>query len=144
MKTILIDQKGATLIEFALILPVLILLLFGIIEFGIIMFDKAMLTSAVREGARSGVVYRWPPPRLEKPEIEDVVLNYCKKHLISFAASSESPYVSFPDEDGTGSDYISPPCEQGRYIAVKADYEYNFIFFPGGVSLNSQAAMRCE
>jgi len=43
-------------VEFALLLPLLVLLLFGIIEFGIVMNDYQSLRTGVREGARQGVV----------------------------------------------------------------------------------------
>lgn len=50
------DEQGQALLEFALVLPILLLLVFGIIEFGIIFFDNLVITQAAREGARVGVV----------------------------------------------------------------------------------------
>ena len=52
-------EEGASAIEFALVLPLLLVLVFGIIEFSILFYDKAMLTNASREGARVGIVYRY-------------------------------------------------------------------------------------
>jgi len=43
---------GVASIEFALILPVLLLLVFGVISFGLLMHDMSVATNAVREGAR--------------------------------------------------------------------------------------------
>ena len=51
-------QEGASAVEFAIILPLLLILVFGIIEFSILFYDKAMITNASREGARVGIVYR--------------------------------------------------------------------------------------
>lgn len=45
-------QEGVAAIEFAFVLPVLLLLLFGIINFGLLMYDLSVVTNAVREGAR--------------------------------------------------------------------------------------------
>ena len=45
-------QKGAVAVEFALILPILALLLLGIIEVGSIVRDYQVLKNAAREGAR--------------------------------------------------------------------------------------------
>lgn len=45
-------EKGQSLVEFALVLPVLMLILLGIIEFGWLLNAKITLTSAAREGAR--------------------------------------------------------------------------------------------
>lgn len=49
-------DSGQAVLELALILPVLLLLLFGIIEFGIIFHSNLVLNQAAREGARLGVV----------------------------------------------------------------------------------------
>jgi Flp pilus assembly protein TadG len=50
------DERGAAAVEFALVLPVIILLLFGIIEFGRAWNVKQVLTDAAREGARVAAV----------------------------------------------------------------------------------------
>jgi len=50
------DESGATLVEFALILPVLALLVFGVIEFGYNFNNYIAVRQGVREGARQGVV----------------------------------------------------------------------------------------
>jgi Flp pilus assembly protein TadG len=45
-------ERGAAALEFALVLPILVMLVFGIIEFGRGYHAKVELTGAVREGAR--------------------------------------------------------------------------------------------
>lgn len=45
-------DEGAALVEFAFVLPVLVLFMFGIIQFGLAYDRKQNLNSAVREGAR--------------------------------------------------------------------------------------------
>jgi Flp pilus assembly protein TadG len=47
--------------EFALVLPLLVVLLFGIIQFGITFNNYISLTDAVRAGARKGAVSRHQP-----------------------------------------------------------------------------------
>ena len=49
--------RAQDLIEFALIFPVLMLLLFGIIDFGRIFHVLIAISNAAREGARYGVIY---------------------------------------------------------------------------------------
>lgn len=46
------DERGATAVEFAVVLPLLMLLLFGIIEFGMTFWRAQSLEAAAREGAR--------------------------------------------------------------------------------------------
>jgi Flp pilus assembly protein TadG len=50
------SERGAAMIEFALLLPMLIMLVFGIITFGRAYFAKVELASAVREGARAAAL----------------------------------------------------------------------------------------
>lgn len=45
-------DRGATAVEFALLLPILLLLAFGIIDFGRALNAQITLTQAAREGAR--------------------------------------------------------------------------------------------
>lgn len=48
------DDRGATLIELALILPLLALLAFGTLEFGLAWRDSLTISNALRSGARVG------------------------------------------------------------------------------------------
>jgi Flp pilus assembly protein TadG len=50
------EQSGASAVEFALVSPVLIMLVFGIMAFGILLAQKLALGNAAREAARFGVV----------------------------------------------------------------------------------------
>ena len=63
----LFEQKGVAALEFAIILPVLLLLTCGIIEFSVALYDKAMITNASREGARAGIVYAFDPNNAGAP-----------------------------------------------------------------------------
>lgn len=49
-------EKGQAMVEFALILPLLILLLCGIIDFGWIFGNQLILNNAVREAARNSAI----------------------------------------------------------------------------------------
>ena len=50
-------DKGQTLVEFALLLPLLLLLLVGIAEFTIAVLSYNTLADAARQGARYGIVH---------------------------------------------------------------------------------------
>lgn len=52
------DERGQSLVEFALVLPVLCLLIFGILEFGVAFNNYLTLTDSVRVGARKAAVSR--------------------------------------------------------------------------------------
>ncbi len=54
------EERGAAIVEFAIIFPVLIILLFGMIDFGRAFFLRNNLVAAAREGARFGSVMSDP------------------------------------------------------------------------------------
>jgi Flp pilus assembly protein TadG len=51
-------EEGQALVEFALVAPLLFLILFGIVQFGIAFKHSIALTDAVRAGARKATVSR--------------------------------------------------------------------------------------
>jgi Flp pilus assembly protein TadG len=132
------NQRGATAVEFAIVFPLLILLLFGIIEFSVILYDKAMITNASREGARAGIVSQLV--RVSDTQIQGVVDNYCRLYLISFR-SGAAPVTTVTR---TGSTF-------GSELSVTVTYTYSFLALPqfvtglvGPMNLTARTVMRME
>ncbi|MHB8376312.1 MAG: TadE family protein [Dehalococcoidia bacterium] len=50
------SQRGQSLVEFALVMPVLLILVLGIMEFGFAITDQISVTNAARDGARAGAL----------------------------------------------------------------------------------------
>ena len=61
--------KGQELLEYALVLPLLLLLVVGIVDFGLVFFAYNSIANAAREGARAGVV-----PSATEDDIIDAVI----------------------------------------------------------------------
>ncbi|MCH4565157.1 pilus assembly protein [Halomonas sp. EGI 63088] len=117
-------QKGAEVVEFALTAVLLFILLFGIIEFSVALYDKAVVTNASREGARTGILFR-PDPRdiaAEDDAIEQAVRDYAEQYLISLGGPAEMTI------DITRSDASMSP---GSEVVVTVDYPYQFLLLPG-------------
>lgn len=57
LKKFVKNQRGQTLVELALIIPILILVLMATLEFGRIFFTYLTVTHASREAARATVIY---------------------------------------------------------------------------------------
>lgn len=125
-------QSGTSAVEFALLLPILVLLVFGIIEFGLLLYDQAVITNASREGARAGIIQQ--PSRVTCSEIQTVVTNYSSSYLINFGGAD----VNF---SATGC-----PCPGfGSNLAVTVTYPYNFLALPlANMNLRARAVMKCE
>lgn len=51
-----IYRRGAAVVEFAIVAPVLLLLVFGMIEYGRLVMVQQVITNATREGARRAVL----------------------------------------------------------------------------------------
>ena len=135
----MIAQTGSNLIEFALVLPLLLTLVFGIIDFSLALYDKAVITNAAREGARAGVVFRSPQPTDDQIAI-DAATNYCSTYLVSFGASSLSiPPPLFVNLD------TDPERTSGDTLTVVVNYTYSFLI-PGlgTMNLSASSTMRFE
>jgi Flp pilus assembly protein TadG len=52
----LADENGQAMVEFALVLPILLIVLLGIVDFGRAWNARQVITDAAREGARVTVV----------------------------------------------------------------------------------------
>ena len=86
--------NGQSVLEFALVLPLLLLLTFGVIEFGFFVYNQQIITNAAREGARAGIVAT--QPRVcdtivrsgGNSSIEWVVQQYCSTYLITFGTQN--------------------------------------------------------
>lgn len=63
------NEKGASAVEFALILPILIMLVFGIFQFGIAYNNYITITHAAREGARRAAV------DLNNPLLKQIIID---------------------------------------------------------------------
>ncbi len=76
------SRSGQSAVEFALVLPLIMLVIFGAVELGVATYDKAVLTNASREGARAGIVAM--TPRLTDAQIQSVVTTYAQNNMITF------------------------------------------------------------
>jgi Flp pilus assembly protein TadG len=50
------DQRGAVLVEMALVLPILLFLFVGVVDYGLILREYQILQNAAREGARLSIL----------------------------------------------------------------------------------------
>ena len=124
-------QHGAAAVEFAIILPFLVLLVYGTIEFGLLLYNQQVLTNASREGARAAIVGKCAD-RLSNSAISQIVNKYCTytdttgqtvKRLITFNAANNPPSVSVvPGSRGCGSGVGA-----GQDITVSVTYVYDFL-----------------
>jgi hypothetical protein len=80
------NRRGAAVVEFAFVAPLLFMLIFGIIEFGRLLMVQQILTNASREGARRAVL-----EQATASEVESVVTTYMSSSSVSGASVTVSP-----------------------------------------------------
>ncbi|AOY58764.1 TadE/TadG family type IV pilus assembly protein [Desulfococcus multivorans] len=125
------NQNGAAVLEFLIVLPILLLFLFGGIEFGAIFYNKQVLTNASREGARAGITREYTLDGIKheytEADIEGIVKNYWlneekKSFLLGFSPidPEDIEVTVIPEEfTATGNEYLT--------VGVKIK-DYNLIF----------------
>lgn len=126
---ILSGERGASAVEFAIILPILIMLIFGIIQFGIAFNKYIAVTHAVREGVRLAAVGLYEDPDFD---FEQAVRDS--------APTIEIDTITVENPEG---------LEIGNPVVVTVTVEIFFIDIPmagrwGPIQLTGQATMRRE
>lgn len=107
------DDRGQALVEFALIMPFLLLFLVGIVEFGRAWNQHQVITDAAREGARKAVVF-------DAAVTVDTVESTIKRAL---AAAGINPAGATITGQGTWL------LESNKNATVSISLPYRFIFF---------------
>jgi Flp pilus assembly protein TadG len=120
------DEHGGSLVEFAIVMPLLFLLLFGIIDFGILLYNQAVITNASREGSRYGIVAR--SPRRSDAEITSQVRSFCNNNLLIAFGAYTDPTVTLVRT--AGQDFGDP-------LLVRVQWQHRFLAVPNlpGVGL---------
>lgn len=111
-------ESGASAVEFALLLPVLTMILFGIIEFGLALYQQAILTNASREGTRLGIVASIPA--ITSTAISNTIDTYLT------AAGIDKTKVTRTIVAGGGA---------GTPVRVTLTLPYQFVVLPGLTSV---------
>lgn len=127
------SERGAAVVEFALVIPLLLLLLFGIIEFSLLFYNKHIITNASREGARYGIVVT-AGARHNQTEIRTVVTSWAAQHLVTFGSDvlqGDDVEVCSLEEGSTT--WVCPNNTSSNFgdkIRVSVQYRYDFLLLP--------------
>jgi len=126
------SRKGATLVEFAIILPVFLLFVFGIIEYGRMVMVQQILTNSAREGAREGVL----------DNSTSGTVSTAANRILTAAGISSATITTTPD----------PPSSAAyaTLVTVTVSVPFNSVtwlpspMYLGGKTLTSTSKMRRE
>lgn len=132
------SERGAALVEFALVVPFLMLIMCATIDFGLAVYTLNNLTAAVREGGRFAAT-RIPAPAANDTAVQNRVYAYISNMNNGMTAADVRATITSTAPDANG------------YITVKiTNYQYR-PFTPlapllnlGVINLNRTAIFRSE
>ncbi len=129
-------EKGQALVEFALLVPIFLILLFAIVDFGMGFYSWITVTNSAREGARLGAVAATEQQIIDRVRDTASLIN-------------EDTNMSVDVQGAQG--------QPGQSVVVMVDYDYDLItplaslvaFLSGDIigptlTLSSTAEMRLE
>lgn len=153
-------DEGASAVEFALVLPLLVVLVFGIISFGVLFAQQLALNNGVRQGARTIVVEgsttgrtcaaavtavqdsTGPAIAMNTADI-DVLVQRTSSNPCGTAANPTSTTVVCRNS-------IDAATNTQESVVITANYRADLIIglpipgFPQGFDLTSKAVYKCE
>ncbi len=115
----LTQEQGQELVEFAILLPLLVLIVFGVLDLGRVFFAAITITNAARVGARYGMAY---------PGDEAGIITVAQAEAQGSGLDLTNPTVSAIDvscPDSFTPDVL--PCPSGDAIRVTIAYTFTLI-----------------
>jgi Flp pilus assembly protein TadG len=121
-------EKGQSLVEFALILPILLIILIGVVDLGRMYYAYIIITDAAAEGATYAAI---------NPNDISEIENRARAACGDIAAGVQSVQVTCP---------TCPSAESGDTVTVSISYDYvvltpfmDVLFEEGAVPIQSQS-----
>jgi Flp pilus assembly protein TadG len=141
------SERGAELIEFALVLPLLLVVVLGIVDFGFLFQRLEVITNAAREGARMAVL----PGPYSTTDVQTRVCDFIKSGGVD---TTGCPATTTTVTAATITYDAGPPAKTmaGKTVVVTYYHSYLFLgpvsrWFGGNFSsvpLTGTATMRNE
>ena len=144
------DDDGAAAVEFGLIAPILVLLVFGIMSFGILFAQTLSLNNAARQGARYGAVGSRTCDQLiteTKASSGTINLNPTNVTVKVLRGTSLATATEAAAGCSTPSTLPCTGSSPGDNIYVKASYSSKMLiplFFINTFTVGGTGGFRCE
>jgi Flp pilus assembly protein TadG len=124
-------RPGAAIVEFAVVVPVLVVLVFGMIEFSRLMMVEQILDNAAREGCRRAVM-----DNATTSDVTTTATNYLTNSGISGETVTVSPDPSTASAGTAITVLVSVPFNNVSWLPVP--------MFLGGTTISASVVMRRE
>lgn len=123
------EERGAAAVEFAMVLPILLLIMFGLIQYGWLFYQVQETSFAVREGARVAAV-----GSQNCDGVKALVVS-----RIPSAATTPDVSVSFTETSAPSGLSIGDQITVTATVAT-TDFNFPFVPFPGSAATITQTA----
>lgn len=137
-------RKGQALVEFALVIPLFLLLLVGLFDLGRAVFAYNTLTNAAREGARIAIVNQYKPSIIQRAKDQTAIVEL----------NDPSVSIDFYQVNADGTADTSTQCALvavGCLAVVSFEATYrpitpfiSNIIFGSGVTFEAQSVLSVE
>jgi Flp pilus assembly protein TadG len=141
------DESGASAVEFALVVPFLLLIVFGIIVYGMVFAQSLSLSNSARQAARSGVISGTTCDQITQ-------LAHDAAGTIGMSGSAASVSIKRGTTEATSADACggggsTQPCKSqavGTNVYVTLSYTPKAIvpIIPIPNKLSGEGVYRCE
>ena len=136
MKKLVVRQRGAQLVEFALTLPVFLIIIYLIVCYSIVFLLQQTISFAANEGARAGLAF--PSSSVSRTAAATARVNAILSGLPQTYRSSLTPVVT----EGLGaSTCVSTLSNSSGFSCLSVSLSYNFSANPGIVVFPPVKAM---
>lgn len=140
------QKLGQAVVEFALVMPILIILFLAIIELAIFMNNHLSVANAAREGARAAAVGR--APDAVKSRVTKLATGLApitsNDITLQSSANNGSTWTNLVDADGDGFNDAGP----GDLIRVTVNIEHNqltgIVPYLSGIDIRKVVTMKRE
>ncbi len=130
------SERGAALVEFAIVAPVLIMIMMGVVQLGLLLHQQQGIHAAAREGARQGSF-----PSATEADIESAV-----NTALNGINLANTPVVTITPANGSG-----VPCDgnvvgaDSVTVNVQVAAVLDIPFLAGqAVNLSGEGTFKCE
>lgn len=146
------DERGASAVEFALLAPIFIMIVFGIISFGLVFAQQLGLSNGARQGARTGVVKDVTCKQIYKDaqDAAGTVGMGSASVTVTITVGADASSASNPC-GGTPSTSTAQPCDgsdPGNSVFVKTSFDSQLIIppiiFKNHYPIDATGAYECE
>ena len=121
-------RAGQAIVEFALVIPIFLLILCAILDFGVILYSRMTVINAAREGARAVTLMAGEPPSAIQASAGD-------------RASAAAGGLAITTVTTCGA------CLPGQFVTVTVEHDHQAFFpllFGNTISMSSTVQMALE